>query len=52
MPFYVTVGSRGILFRVGMILTGVMGSLTYWWTSRRHRVIRAVTKDRAINRRA
>ena len=35
MPFYVPVGPRGILFRVGMIWTGVMGSLTYWWTNRR-----------------
>ena len=33
MPFYVPVGPRGILFRVGMIWTGVMGSLTYWWTN-------------------
>ena len=35
MPFYVPVGPRGILFRAGMIWTGVMGSLTYWWTNRR-----------------
>ena len=48
MPFYVNVGSRGILFHVGMIWTDVVGSLTYRWTNRHHRVIRAVTKDRAI----
>ncbi len=35
MTFYVAVGPRGLLFRVGMILTGVMGPLTYWWSSRR-----------------
>jgi hypothetical protein len=35
MSFYVSVGPRGILFRVGMIWTGVMGSLTYGWTNRR-----------------
>jgi len=35
MQFYVPVGPRGILFRVGTIWTGVMGSLTYWWTNRR-----------------
>ena len=39
MPFYVKVGSVGILFRVGMIWTGVMGSLTYWWTNRRRPVV-------------
>ena len=39
MPFYVPVGLRGILFQVGMIWTGVMGSLTYWWTNRRLPVI-------------
>jgi hypothetical protein len=49
MPFYVNVGSRGILFHVGMIWTDVLGSLTYRWTNRRRPVIRAVTKDRAIN---
>ena len=35
MSFYVSVGPRGILFQVGMIWTGMMGSLTYWWTNRR-----------------
>ena len=37
MAFYVSVGPRYILFRVGMIWTGVTGSLTYWWTNRRPR---------------
>ncbi len=35
MAFYVAVGPRGLLFRAGMILTGVMGSLSYWLASRR-----------------
>ncbi len=39
MPFYVPVGPRGILFRAGMIWTGGMGSLTYWWTNHRGPVI-------------
>ena len=39
MTFYVPVGPRGVLFRVGMIWTGVMGFLTYWWTNRRRPVI-------------
>ncbi len=48
MPFYVNVGSRGILFHFGMIWTDVLGSLTYRWTNRRRPEIRAVTKDPAI----
>jgi hypothetical protein len=39
MPFYVPVGPCGILFRLGTVWTGVMGSLTYWWTNRRRRLI-------------
>ena len=38
MAFYVSVGPRCILFRVGMIWTGMTGSLTYWWTNRRRPV--------------
>ena len=34
MAFYVAVGPRLFLFRAGMLLTGVMGSLTYWWACR------------------
>lgn len=33
MPFYVSVGPRGILFCAGMISTALMGSLSYWWTN-------------------
>jgi hypothetical protein len=39
MAFYVPVGPSGILFRVGVIWTGVAGSLSYWWTNRRHPVV-------------
>jgi hypothetical protein len=35
MPFYVPVGPRGIVFRVGMVLTGAFGAPTYWLASRR-----------------
>jgi hypothetical protein len=38
MAFYVAVGPRGFVFQVGMILTGVMGRLSYWWASRRRPV--------------
>jgi hypothetical protein len=40
MSFYVSVGPRGLLFRVGMILTGVMGPFSYWWASRRRTAAR------------
>jgi hypothetical protein len=56
MPFYVPVGPRAILFRAGMICTGVMGSLTYWWTNHRGPVFptlgplpRAIPVRQAIN---
>jgi hypothetical protein len=39
MPFYVPVGRRGLLFRAGLILTGVLGSLSYAWSSRRRPAI-------------
>jgi hypothetical protein len=35
MRFYVSVGPRGLVFRIGMVASGVMGSLTYWYGSRR-----------------
>ncbi len=35
MRFYVPVGPRGVVFRVGMVATRAMGSLTYWYGSRR-----------------
>jgi hypothetical protein len=45
MAFYVAVGPRGLLFRVGMIATGVLGPPTYWWASRRRHL-----KERADRR--
>jgi hypothetical protein len=35
MAFYVPLGPRGILFRVGTGLIGVLGSWVYWRASRR-----------------
>jgi hypothetical protein len=35
MRFYVSVGPRGLLYRVGMISTAMIGSLSYWWADRR-----------------
>lgn len=56
MPFYVSVGPRSILFRVGMIATGLMGSLSYWWTDRHRPTIpmpqslpKAMTDGRALD---
>jgi len=44
MSFYVSVGPRGILFRFGMIWTGVIGYLTYKWTNR-HRSVMPVPRS-------
>jgi hypothetical protein len=41
MPFYVPVGPRGILFRVGTVLTRVFGSFVYWRACRRRAVLAA-----------
>jgi hypothetical protein len=35
MAFYVKLGHRGLVFRVGTILIGVLGSWVYWRASRR-----------------
>jgi hypothetical protein len=39
MPFYVKLGPRGLLFRAGTILIGVLGSWVYWRASRRRGMI-------------
>jgi hypothetical protein len=35
MKYYVPVGAGGVFFRVGMAVTGMLGSLVYWRASRR-----------------
>jgi hypothetical protein len=35
MAFYVKLGPRGLVFRVGTIVIGVLGSVVYWRASRR-----------------
>ena len=35
MKYYVPVGPGGVFFRIGMVVTGMMGSLVYWRASRR-----------------
>ncbi len=35
MAFYVPVGPRGLIFRFGTVLIGVLGSIAYWRASRR-----------------
>lgn len=37
MAFYVPLGSRGILFRVGTVLIGVLGSMVYRRAHRQRR---------------
>ena len=40
MKYYVSVGPGGVFFRVGMAVTGMMGSLVYWRASRRRAAVR------------
>jgi hypothetical protein len=35
MAFYVPLGSRGVIFRLGTVLTGVVGGFLYWQSARR-----------------
>jgi hypothetical protein len=35
MKYYMPVGPGGVFFRVGMAVTGMMGSVVYWRASRR-----------------
>jgi hypothetical protein len=42
MRYYVPVGPGGPFFRVGMVVTGLMGSLVYWRASRRREAASAV----------
>jgi hypothetical protein len=39
MAFYVPLGPRGLVFRVGTLLIGVLGSWVYWRASRRRGMI-------------
>lgn len=41
MPFYVPVGKRGAILRVGMVLTRVLGACMYWiaWNRRRRAIL-------------
>jgi hypothetical protein len=41
VPYYVPVGSRGVILRFGTLLTSVLGSVTYWRASRRRAAIPA-----------
>ena len=41
MPFYVPLGPRGLLFRLGTTLVGAFGAWIYWRASRR-RALRPV----------
>jgi hypothetical protein len=41
VAFYVPLGPRGILFRIGTLLIGVFGGWVYWRASRRRPVIAA-----------
>ena len=44
MPFYVRLGPRGILFRLGTLLIGVIGSAVYSRAKRRRGRISLLSK--------
>ena len=50
MAFYVKLGSRGIIFRAGTILIGVLGSWVYWRASRRRGMMGRVELSPALAR--
>lgn len=35
MPFYVPVGPRGLIFRLGLFMYGIVGSVSYWRSARK-----------------
>ncbi len=39
MAYYVPLGIRGVLFRVGTILIGLLGGIVYFLASRRRRSV-------------
>lgn len=41
MAFYVPLGPRGVIFRIGTMLVGVLGGLVYWRASRRRALLSA-----------
>jgi uncharacterized membrane protein len=43
VPYYVPVGPRGLLFRVGSFLTTVMGTWVYWRACRRRALLPSPT---------
>lgn len=45
MAFYVPLGPRGLVFRIGSVLTGAVGSFIYWQAARR-RPLRAPSRMR------
>jgi hypothetical protein len=47
MAFYVAVGPRGLIFRAGMIVTGVIGPLSYW-CARSRRTAPSVPRARPV----
>ncbi len=42
MPFYVPVGPRGAILRIGMFLTATLGSVAYWCATRRRASLKVV----------
>jgi hypothetical protein len=39
VAFYVPLGPRGALFRIGTLIISLTGGLSYWWACRRRPVV-------------
>ena len=48
MAFYVKLGPRGVVFRVGTILIGCLGSWVYWRASRRRGMMTTASQAPSI----
>jgi hypothetical protein len=42
VAFYVPLGPHGLLFRIGTLLTGALGSWVYWRASRRRSAVAVI----------
>ena len=42
MAFYVPLGPRGVIFRLGTMIIGVLGGVVYWRASRRRALVALV----------
>lgn len=47
MAFYVPLGPRGLVFRLGTMIISVTGGISYWWMVRRRLLVATVDEPAA-----